>query len=741
MNSRDLQLTIRQRFDQKQNLQNFTRVVITDHQGNQTGAGSIWANRRLRRVWYMKGGAAQPAQAYCSGAKIPNPQIGMRAFLGFAENSNEPELFEDPTLRKTNTTGQPVTITPEDLQPGGRYFLWIQSKAIQPLSTFPTSNTGLKVTVVAGYYPYIGVRKYYGGVIGLSLAASVPTIGLKRKVGLYLDASNILQTVNGSTAATTAIAPEPTWPAGAFRLSTVELEYGQTSIDFSTDIEDARMIWSDENGGGGSGWPFDNVLTVSTTNTNADFDNLPDAITAAAAGDTILIDENGISVSATITINKALVIACLGTRKCIITSSVNSGPTLYPTADNVVLNNLLIRHTGAGTTSGCIATNNAGLVLDNCQVEKTSGTPSTAYGVWMFGGSVTLRNGTTISVTAGTTKYGIYNDTTDATITIFGGQIGGDTQDIYGSQAGSTLNISNCWLTNNLLSWAGTITDQARVSKLYESDFGAVAWRTDAAGGLAGNGTRDIFPQASANGINARFERLFGDDVPANSYLFTRRTFTVNAFASGAAGFEDSQSSPYSFGGSPGGFSLSVPASSYSAESATYPHWLNLRNYHASTPLYLQWTSSTAKNNANFIMAVTPNPAASDLLVAEIRVWDVQSPGGSDNYWAFRWQWLGSTYPAYPFVLSAYRGTGTTFAVGDGTMLQRYQAVTGQVNAILVQPQASNTCAFISRVAEGFNNFSAGFAQAGYPSNFKTMRLYLPTSSYHEVFLDQVVIT
>lgn len=789
MNSRDLQLTIRQRFDQKQNVQSFKRVVITDQQGNQSGAGSIWANRTLRRVWYMAHGAAQPAQAYCSGAKIPNPQIGMRAFLGFSENSNEPELFEDPTLRKTNTTGQPVTITPEDLQPGGRYFLWIQSKALQPLATFPTSNTGLKVTVVAGYYPYIGTRKYYGGVVGLSLAASVPGAGLHRKVGLYLDASNVLQTVNGSTVATTAIAPEPTWPSGAFRLSTVTLAYGQTSIDFSTDIEDYRMIWSDENGGGGSGWPFDNVLTVSTTNSGADYTSIGAAITAASAGDAIFLDSEtfteAITVNKNVTIfglgaainsttdaytvtitspctllylnirngtsgalagavlvdgatsavlercsiskssgsptigaaihtdgtiglslrdctitasagtsrygiyndpafssifvyggsifgttnsiygteatsllnlyntptlsgsvsftstdttgfyndssgnllalvgtgitsgvwlvdesatlkkkyatlaaaisaaatgdvieleadtytitgsplsqNKSIAIIGQGIGRTIITSALSNNPTIDVAADNTTFQNLTIQHTGTGSTAGPLSTDNTNLVLDNVYLDKTSGASTTSYGLWMYGGSVLLRNGTKISTTAGTTKYGILNDTADTTVTIGPGcEVGGDTADVYSARAGSVLEINNCIFTNNDVDWAGSIKNKVAALGVAVYNSAAISVANNTITALAMNSERqDNAAYHSTSTNNSRLTvptglsgwyQITGNILFAASSAGARRQTSIRL--NGSTNIAVSQCPPTTSGGA----ALSVAALWYLAD-------------------------------------------------------------------------------------------------------------------------------------------------------------------------------
>lgn len=279
---RDIYLKRQNRDARKQDKLTFKRAVLTDEGGSQTSTSpleDVWASADERRVWYMHEGAVQPAQILCR--KVSDPYVGLGVIIGLAEGSNQLEVLTDDFF--LTQTGDPTgwaSTAPRDFEPGGIKQMWVYTKVIVPLATYPGS--GVAVNVVSGDYPYGGTRKTFNGSVNYSLSGSVPGGGLCRFAGLYLDASNALQTVNGGTAAAGTTPPEPSWPAGAFRLCVVLLTNGDTSIDFA-DIYDRRMAWSDEQAGG-DGWPFANVLTVSTTDPNAAYATLAAALAAAGGG-------------------------------------------------------------------------------------------------------------------------------------------------------------------------------------------------------------------------------------------------------------------------------------------------------------------------------------------------------------------------------------------------------------------------------------------------------------------------
>lgn len=251
---RDIILRQKDKLDDKQNKLLFKRAVLTDEGGNQTSVdplNDVWAVSSERRVWYMAEGAVQPAQILCR--KVSDPYVGLGVIIGYADGSNQLEVLSDDFF--LTQTGDPTawaSTAPRDFEPGGRKMMWVYTKVITPLATVPIS--GLKVNVISGDYPYLGVRKSFVGQVNYDLTADVPGGGLCRYVGLYLDSSNTLQKIDGSTAAAGTTPPEPSWPAGAFELSVVLLTNGDTTINFDTMVFDRRMAWSDQiaSTGGGS---------------------------------------------------------------------------------------------------------------------------------------------------------------------------------------------------------------------------------------------------------------------------------------------------------------------------------------------------------------------------------------------------------------------------------------------------------------------------------------------------------
>lgn len=261
---RDNRLRLLDHFSYKLDRRPRRRGVITDVQGNQSGTGSVWANEATRMVWMMPEGATIPGQIRC--VQIPNPQIGLGVEWGYLEGAVEPEVLGDDQFLRYSPVGNQdwVSTSAEDLGPGGRLQLWLDTRLIFPLSTFP-DDTGLTVNAVAGDYPYNGARVTFTGQTGIALTQN-PNAGEHYYAGLYLDGAGTLQVIYGSSVSTSLTPPEPSWPAGAFLLSVVRVNDTQTRIVFApvtnstNDIFDRRMAWSDENF-------FHNLLSVTHSDT------------------------------------------------------------------------------------------------------------------------------------------------------------------------------------------------------------------------------------------------------------------------------------------------------------------------------------------------------------------------------------------------------------------------------------------------------------------------------------------
>lgn len=249
---RDVELKRDRRFDKKIDRTKTIKAVIVDELGNDSGSGDIWADRNTRRAWVRELGTAGSSQVPCYNIE---PVIGLGVILGYEIGSNTREVLrtDKEFLGPTNPNGTSYEAPGYlDFRPGGRLQLWLASKLIEPLATYPTSTTGLSVNVVGGDYPYAGTRKTFAGQTNIALTQN-PNAGEHWYAGLYLDSANTLQTVYGASIAVASAPPEPSWPAGAFRLSVVRVNDTQTNItlsldtDTDNDIFDRRMLFSDTN--------------------------------------------------------------------------------------------------------------------------------------------------------------------------------------------------------------------------------------------------------------------------------------------------------------------------------------------------------------------------------------------------------------------------------------------------------------------------------------------------------------
>lgn len=287
---RDVRRKTEKKLDEKQDKRTQFRAVVVDSLGNQSGAGDIWANQSQRRVWIMTVGGSQPFQVLCVRL---TPVIGLGVIVGYADplsRTLEVLRTDYEFLGPSNTTGTAYE-SPSNLDflPGGRLQLWLDTRLIQSLAIYPNSS-GLFVNVTDGDYIYQGERKTFNGQTNIDLSGSQPAGPDEHLyVGLYLDSSNTLATVDGATVATSADAPQPTWPAGAYRLGMVLLNDTQTSFSMADDVVNLKIPWTDEESFGG-GWPFTNVLTVDATDPDAAYTNIADAQAAAVSGDLILFD-------------------------------------------------------------------------------------------------------------------------------------------------------------------------------------------------------------------------------------------------------------------------------------------------------------------------------------------------------------------------------------------------------------------------------------------------------------------
>lgn len=208
------------------------------------------------------------------------------------------------------------------------------------------------------------------------------------------------------------------------------------------------------------GWPLTRAWVVGSS-PHADFTDLQDAIDDASvtSGDVIILDGD-LSLSASITLNKnSITITTVGSQSVTLTSSITNAPAIYVTADNCTLRNFAIVHTGAGTLSGCVAYDGDDLLIDNMKLYKPSGSASESYGIWGFGGTARVTNGTQIYAVSGSVPYGVYNSSGTTELTIEAGVlVYGASLDIYGTDVSSILYLKLPSTGGSMnISWAGVV--------------------------------------------------------------------------------------------------------------------------------------------------------------------------------------------------------------------------------------------------------------------------------------------
>ncbi len=210
-------------------------------------------------------------------------------------------------------------------------------------------------------------------------------------------------------------------------------------------------------------WPFDNVLTVSQTDTAADYATIPTAITAASAGDVILLDSETFTITVALALNKAITI--IGHPGGTIIADATNDTNIIDISAAASVRNLTLNHTGAGTSCKAITCSVSGVTLQDLFINMT-GAPGSNMAIYHTGGNTTPLKviDCFIAATGGLSGYGYINETASAKVEFYGGSLNGSYQDIYGDQTGSSISIYGATLVNNRIFYSGAIERSGNVS-------------------------------------------------------------------------------------------------------------------------------------------------------------------------------------------------------------------------------------------------------------------------------------
>lgn len=383
----------------------------------------------------------------------------------------------------------------------------------------------------------------------------------------------------------------------------------------------------------GGGWPAAGKAMIDDTQ----YDTIAAAITAATTGDVIKLGQG--TFTENLSLSKTVTLLGLDPARTTITDASSGDATIDITADGAKIAGVTVEHTGAGTTAGCVATDNAGVVLENCILSKPSGSASVGYGFWMYGaGSARLTN-CRVSATGGTTKRGLMTTLGSGSVTVEGGQIGGDTADIYTDDTGAVFALRNVTLANGLVDCAGVLNwePEDKISTknlLYDTLTYDVSWQlgttlNDVANDTYGPTLWTVLNKSNAPDISAQA----GGSTDPFAYYF-RCTFDASTEQAGIVQFLEAQD--------------------------TYP----LRGQVVSLSADL-WGS----NVSNLRMAVVVWTSTADSLTSDVvSSWSTGNPALATNW--------------------AYIGTPASIAIGSTRA--RYA-----VNNLLVPTNATNLGVFI----------------------------------------------
>ena len=255
---------------------------------------------------------------------------------------------------------------------------------------------------------------------------------------------------------------------------------------------------------------------------------------------------------------------------------------------------------------------------------------------------------------------------------------------------------------------------------------------SEAASAAAEDAVREEGVSDKGTGITNILGR--GSDHP---YKFTFRQFLSNSFANGMAGFDDAQASPYSFGGTPGGFTISAPAG-ITANSTSMRSYLTVSK--TSTPAFtLDWASATAATRYEIMLWIAEETNAASYYHSELRFWADQVPTASSKYWALRWKWITGTPGSIG--LYYYYGTGVTFADADGTLLAGPSNISPGFLYDYYTSHTTETFRWWARVSEGGIAANKTYTASGWPSNFKCARYYIPAGNAQYIGIDSIRIS
>jgi hypothetical protein len=321
---------------------------------------------------------------------------------------------------------------------------------------------------------------YGGGFIDLTAVEATLAAGEARLVLVYLDlATNTLSSTNGAIGADAGgwflgepAVTDATYPSAVVRINegqteideavtdatypsaVVRINEGQTEID-EGDIRDRRMFL---NGSPGSDrdWPYDTeILSVDSTDVDADYATFTAANAAAAAGNLILISPESFTCDDETLPNDVDLFGWDKTRSVLTTVAQNTALTIGSDSYLRDIQVTITRNVAADIQAVKITNDNC--TLEHTIMITTQSGAGDSYGVFVDGAVDNLRIvdcRMTGSTSGGGSDYGLYIDDGASVQEIQDGYFNGSTADVFVG-SGSEVYLFGPILANGTIAGTG----------------------------------------------------------------------------------------------------------------------------------------------------------------------------------------------------------------------------------------------------------------------------------------------
>lgn len=343
-------------------------------------------------------------------------------------------------------------------------------RALEPARTEPKTTYSLSLTVRPYRYSYNSVIQYFPGQTLEAAGYLPPQTYQTRWILSYINPVDNLAYLSPGDIVTYSVDRAliaPPIPSAAITSALVELKGDATAFveeDFTPMNEVFRVIGDEDDGTGAAavsgGWPYDNIHTVDTVDSDAEYATITTAISGETGGANAII-EVGTPDQSAVVLNKQFVLRGAGGPQSIQISQSASPYTIDVTNQNASVENMVFicENTGADIAGVRVNTASIGEInLRSVEGRAITGGSAKRAGINCQHGETYLTDCQGLA-SGGTHAYGVWSDS--GIIYLIGGQFSGlagstENFDVY-ADTGATIELRFAQLLNGTIGGAGTV--------------------------------------------------------------------------------------------------------------------------------------------------------------------------------------------------------------------------------------------------------------------------------------------